>query len=613
MHYSKYRETGNMDMLNLLYIYTFWIIMIVLNIINQYIFVYSTKRKFRLDYWQIIDMITLGFVISLYVDINKFLNSNPDNPNEIAFLCRAGLLCTNNILVWMRISGILLSFKEVGPMISLIYEMLIHLSKYLILYSLWIICSAAIMTIIFFRYSPMCSEFSTTIFYLIGGFISNFDARRFSNFLLFGECIFMMYVVVSGILLINLLIASLTSVYEEIMGKVDASHRSVLIQYYKRYKWEPNYGYLIFLTTPLNILNYIVYPISFCFKGPKRLIFNQYVVNFYYMFYFSLIFSFFFAITLVVIPLCYIKGLVLYLGRQTELKIEGLIKFLNISKWIFFGIPFLCYIFIRDIYYISSTVYKKINIGENSMGRIRKYLTSDDVIVFLEFIHSKNNTSNSDLHVLFNEYILFEQNIKMQQNSRMKENLKYLRRMKTKDGKMNANLFIYNTKMYQNYDNSYTGRYMKKNLIIIETLENFVIEEANKDLDVKKVDIEKLKMLLPKTKNVDNSYMNRLIYTDICSLNKALNKLKYKRDYFLQFTNMNKIVTKAIKLDKEIDKEVMKFYRRKQVELSKKRENVIDENEEYSFVEQFHNLLFKLKNSVEENAMDVKPIDYDMT
>ncbi len=612
MHYSKYSETGNGDMLNLLYIYTFWIIMIVMNIINQYIFVYSTKRKFRLDYWQIIDIITLGFVFSLYFDINKIFNSDPDNPFEIAFLSRAGLLCANNVLVWMRISGILLSFKEVGPMISLIYEMLIHLSKYLILYSLWIMCSAAIMTIIFFRYSPMCSEFSTTIFYLIGGFISNFDARRFSNFLLLGECIFMMYVVVSGILLINLLIASLTSVYEETMGKVDASHRSVLIQYYKRYKWEPNYGYLIFLTTPLNILNYIVYPISFVFKGNKRLIFNQYVVNFYYLFYFSLILLFFSTITLVVIPLCYIKGLVLYIGRQAELKIEALIKVLNILKWIFLGIPFLLYIFVRDLYYIITSVFKKIHIGENSMGRIRKYLTPEDVIVFLEYIHSKNNNSNTDLHVIFNEYIIFEQNIKMQRNARLKENLKYLRRMKTKDGKLHANLFIYNTKINQNYDNSYTGRYMKKNLIIIETLENFVTDETHKDSSVKKVDIEKLKMLLPKTKNVDNSFMNRLIYTDICSLNKALNKLKYKRDYFLQFTNMNKIVTKAIKLDKEIDKEVMKFYRRKQVELAIKRENYIDEMEEYSFVEQFHNLLNKMKISVEDNALAVKPTDFDM-
>ena len=57
---------------------------------------------------------------------------------------------------------------------------------------------------------------------------------------------------IAGVLLVNLLIAIISSVYEQMSTVVDSSHRAVLIQYYNTYKWDEKFGYLIFLSSPFN-------------------------------------------------------------------------------------------------------------------------------------------------------------------------------------------------------------------------------------------------------------------------------------------------------------------------------------------------------------------------
>ena len=103
-----------------------------------------------------------------------------------------------------------------------------------------------------------------------------------------------------------------------------------------------------------------------------------------------------------------------------------------------------------------------------------------------------------------------------------------------------------------------SSNYIKKNLIVIEILENFLIDEGQNSGTI---DIDKLKMLLPKSMNIDNAYIKRLLHTDITSLKKAVNQLRSKKNLFLQYQLLNKIVLSAIRLDKEIDSGIKKNLR----------------------------------------------------
>ncbi len=602
--YHQYSSTGNSDLLVLLYIYTLWMIIIVMNIFNQLIFVVSTERNFKLDYWQMTDIVAMGTCFTLYLDIEKYFNIAPNiGFVDVPFLVRGGILSANNIFVWMRIMGILLTFKEVGPMLSLMFELSVLLGKYIILYGLWIVCMAAVFTSIFFKYSDLFKEFSIAVFNLIGGFIQNFNAKAFTNYVTFGQGMMMLYITISGILLINLLIAMLNSVYEEMNNMVDASHRAVIINYFRRYKWESKYGYLIFLTTPLNILNYIVFPITYCFNEKTRLKINESIVKFYFLAYFSVILLWFMIATLILLPICYLKGLFYILTGQTQVRISNAFKILNILKWIVGGGLYVVYIYFRDIFLILSTVYKKIKVDDGEMVRLKKYIKADDVIIFLKFLHSQNKSNDSnDLHSVFHDYIVFEQKYKSENNDKLKEKSNYLKRLNSKNKKTSTmtGLLIHNN---EDHDTSITGSYMKKNLIIIEILENFMKEDFQ--TGKKMVDIEKLQMLLPKTMNIDNNYLKRLIHSDISSMNKAINKLKQKKDIFQQFQIMNAINNLAIRIDKEIDLEIQKFHRRRQHEIAffKKKSDIVEEEPDYTepFVELLDNIKFDIEMEIEKN------------
>ena len=57
-----------------------------------------------------------------------------DGKSDLAFVVRAAILSINDILVWLRITGILLTYEEVGPLIRMIYLLSIVASKYLLIY-----------------------------------------------------------------------------------------------------------------------------------------------------------------------------------------------------------------------------------------------------------------------------------------------------------------------------------------------------------------------------------------------------------------------------------------------------------------------------------------------
>jgi hypothetical protein len=624
----------------MLLFYILWITSIILNIFLAVIFSIRTKRKFKFDVWTFYEFVTFIFAILLLVDtkeifnrgsvnnaiqfmndlvknleipFGKFLNVQPSSYSGTwAFICRACILAINDILVWLRITGILLTFKEIGPTIRMIYMMGVLLIKYVLIIVLFMACCAAIFTAIFHVHSDQFKDFSTSVMSLFAGFVGSFDTNNFKeDYLMIGSSMIIVYVCVAGILLINLLIALLSNVYEKMSLVVDASHRSVLISYYRRYKWNKSYGYMIFLTTPLSVVNYIVLPLSFCVSKKTLESFNRTVCKFYYtIFYFPFIFVIYIIYSLMVIPFCYIKGIFKTLAAQSMLKISRIIKILNVIKWIGGGLFFLAYVYLRDIYFILATVYVDENGSESTeTNRIKSYITPDEVVIFLKFIHKRKSDKPRDIHSLFMDYLEFEQRQKAKNDNILREKKHYLdnlhtaaRRTSKKDGKT---VVIYN-----NLKSNITSNYIKKNLIIIEILENFLIDQESDSLSV---DLEKLKTLLPMTMNINNAYIKRLIHTDVHALNKAVNKLKLKKNVFLQYQLLNKIVSSAIRLDKLIDHEIMKNLRKKsnkkKAEKDSDRTSDHEEGNDLEYMQELDNMLDNITEDIKDTIEMKKRID----
>lgn len=606
----------------LLYLYIGWTWCINYNIFNQFLFCKLVKRKFIIDLWGTLEIFLSIFSLLLLVDTNDIFGVyeqtnkeknliKSDEMSDFPFIFRGVILSINDILVWMRITGILLTFKVIGPLIRMISLLSMQTAKYLIVYCLYITCFVGIFTAIFYNTSEQFSSFSITFTTLFGGFINNMDAFSFTKHQFFGAIFLIFYVTISGIMLINLLISHLSNVYRSLSLQVDASHRSVLISYHRRYKWNNEYGFMLLLTTPINIINLLVVPIFLLFKKYSYNIelLNSKISQIYYMvfyFPFMILSTFFFNLTL--IPISYLKGIFNTLMLEKQSKRAYTTKFFNLLFWIICGNFSLFIVVIKDVYYLFESIFNSFDLVSSEKDRIRKYIIDDDVIMFLQFIHGRSKEDQNDLHTLFIDFLLFEQEKKAERDALIKEKSYYIekinnaaqRNSKSKAKRTSSAYFmasksrmeqinrrsentgyrnsINNLRLFgpnhnfphksiRNANNSnsnisnnssgskkppekVSGTFVNRNIIIIEILENFLIDDGS---DNYIVDIEKLKILLPKTWNIDNSYIKRLVYTDITSLNKAVNKLKSSKNAILREQLLNKITSSTMELDKSVD------------------------------------------------------------
>ena len=186
------------------------------------------------------------------------------------------------------------------------------------------------------------------------------------------------------------------------------------------------------------------------------------------------------AYSLFLIPLCFIKGFVSNIQIQLVSRINSAFKLLNILKWLFFGLPALLYVYFADVNDILKSIYNPSRKSDKELYRMKKMILPEDVVVFLKFIHSKEWKDPVDLHLIFQDYLAFEQNLKAEKNDFLKEKSIYLKALNKqshlkKSKTTYARLMIHNK---DDHDTSLTGSYMKKNLIIIEILENFKIDES---------------------------------------------------------------------------------------------------------------------------------------
>ena len=587
----------------LLNIYTILVASTFLDYIPKIIFCIKTNRNLFNSGGNWIDILSFIFALMIYIDpkhvthryhahnlssvvkyfiwdmqiaITKEVNVNCNEYSDsVAFIIRSVVLSCNDVLVWFRVSSILLTYKQMGPVIRMIFSMAYLLLKYLLVIGMFLMFCAVIFTAIFNTYSPQFTSIPISIITLFGGFLNDFNLTDFEDKMVgFGSVMFMVYVCITAVLIVNLLIAVLANSYEKISTAVDASNRAVLIQFYKQYKWDEKYGFLIFLASPFSVINFAVLPIFFLHRG-DMVKFNLFVTRIYYiLFYFPFFVLPFMIYTVVLIPLSYIKGMVIMIKYQSKLKVRAYTKILYILKWIFFGLFFLLFVYFRDIIYCFVVVFKDVDKRMSEYKMFKKNITEEEVIIFLKFIHSKINCQNKkDLHSLFMQYLEFENNEKLQMKGNLKKRRDYLKKLesgfgnniKLKKRKLNNSKMI----LFEEGKNAsfvYT-HYIRKNLMIIEMLKNFAIDDNAQNIIV---DIGKMRKLLPYTMNVEKHHLKRLVHSNMNVLYQVMAKMKNSKSNFVQYQLVNRIISKVQKLDKDIDSDIFRIQLIKNVEEKKK-------------------------------------------
>jgi hypothetical protein len=231
-----------------------------------------------MDFWNsmeiammICSFLTLIDTQKLFPKHDEFGNIIPSNKiNDAPFLIKVTILSINDFLVWLRITGILLTYNEFGSLIRMIYLLCVIIAKYLVIYLIIIIAAATVYTTLFYKASTMYQSYSITFTTLFQGYLNNSKYQYFDYYKEFGAILCLIFVIVGGLIFVNMLIILLSNEYEKLSKHVVASQKGTLIRYYKRYKWDKKYGYIIFLATPLNIINYLIIPIHLFFEKKNK-------------------------------------------------------------------------------------------------------------------------------------------------------------------------------------------------------------------------------------------------------------------------------------------------------------------------------------------------------
>ena len=669
----------------LLIIYIIWCCIIVLNIPLNIIYCkLSKKRKFSFDFWNCIEIammicsfLTLVDTQKLFGKYDEYGNLIPSNKiNDAAFLIRVIILSANDFLVWLRITGILLTYNEFGSLIRMIYLLSIIVAKYLVIYLIIIAASATIYTTLFYKASIMYDSYSKTFTTLFQGYLQNSKYQYFSYYKKFGAILCIIFVIFGGIILVNMLIILLSNEYEKLSASVVVSHKSTLIKYYKRYKWDKKYGYIMFLATPFNIINYLIIPLHLFFEkknknksiknslkninientnsesditktlttdenfdlkdiieknknekiedinnqnDKKEDIFNSTVTTIYFLlFYFPYIFIVEALTSLLFIPYAYILGIFRSIKNKNSLR-RGFDIFLIFILWIILGIPFIIFNYLLNLFFLCTTIFNNFDKGEmNEKRRIKESITTKEIEKFMQFIHSREHKDKEDLQTLFRNFLLWEHEKSDKMTRRFSNYIKKLTHIgETKAKNINFTLIGLNNKNSKksskknsaSFSFVFSSRIYKRNLIIIEILQNFLIDNSYFI-----VDIEKMKMILPYTMNINNEYIKTLIYTNISNIQKALNKKNKKRNGFIESKTLNKMYGSVIRLNKIFDADYVDPL--KDEEERKKNKFDLDENEDNFYSDYFDiltNMSLELKQTIlkmefktKENEMNIK-------
>ena len=481
-------------------------------------------------------------------------------------------------------TGVLLNYRKIWTVIRTIFNMCRILFKYIFIIIFFMACCAGIFTCLFNRHSEQFRDFSTSVISLFGAFLNTFDCYGFDgNYQAAGSVILLIYVCIASVLFINLLIVIISHGFQEINKVVESSHRAVLINYCKKYKWDKKYGYLIFLSPPFNIvalpamiINYICTKTFHSFKLKDNYLaqkhFNVYTTRFFFMItYFPFYILVFFVYSIVLVPFAYIKGIIEMVIYLSNIKKSKIFKYYYFMIWLFFGILFLVYILLRDHYLCFLYMFIEIERKDDEFLRMTKNLTDQDVVNVLKFIHSpKAKEAKGDVHSMFVGYLDFEreelgenknnQEIKRDNTIRLskigtkivKRDTKMLDKQSILSKNVTKNILI------QNDEIDMTTK-IRKNLMMIETLENFVINDDN--ITPSSVNVTKMRKLLPLVYNVKKKHYSRLVYSHVSVLG-AMSKIKENKINFRQYLLTKQIIDCAINIDKQIDNEINRLERK---------------------------------------------------
>lgn len=343
-----------------------------LNLILYLLYVYKTNRKLKFTIWIFLDIIMFFAVCLNFLNVSKSLAKDD---NEVYLLLDSLIYSIIIICAWLRVISILMTTRTFGPFLRTIYLLLWTIFNFLLVFFAINTVFAQIFTIIFKKTNNSFRSFFQSWITLFNASFGIYDFSQFTQIRVFGYSLLIAYTTLTNVMLLNLVIAIINNLFNFYEKKADAENRAVLVLTYERIKWDNEYGLLILLPAPFNLISIILIIILFYVPDRKREKLNNIFSKIAYIL--VAIANFFMLIlwSIFLLPLAYLKSL-LHSAYDNYSKFE-ILKIYKVL-WVLITRPFLLFFYIlEDIYNFWRVLYseeRKID------GEKRSTLVNKEVI-----------------------------------------------------------------------------------------------------------------------------------------------------------------------------------------------------------------------------------------
>lgn len=234
----------------------------------------------------------------------------------------------------IRASLCLTITRQFGPILKMIQIIIFDISRYLFVYFISICVFAVAANLLFFRDGEPYETFSRSMITMFESSLGNFNFETFSYRKYTGWAFLTIWIFFSAVILLNLLIAVLSSRYEELSPQANADYVSLMFTYYSSSRFTPVYGALVLFPVPWNAVMVPFIPFFFFKRTAYKATFYLSHLSYVVLLAFTvLIFSLY---NLMLIPVAYIKNI---RWLASESPFPG--KSTTIAVWVFLGPAYL--------------------------------------------------------------------------------------------------------------------------------------------------------------------------------------------------------------------------------------------------------------------------------
>ena len=248
----QYEPLDNAMFKSLSYIASIVAFSITCNFVSSIYFSIKANIKVKLSAWVMIDVIMFLAVLFNFLEYPKIMTDDKLEQKNI-FAINYSIII---VFAWARVVAIIMRTKTFGPFLRIVYMLTGLIFNFIIIYFCINMMFAQFFTVFFYKITENYERIWQSWQTLFEATFAVYDFDVFDdNHPLLGSFFLVVYITLTNTMLLNLIIAILNNQFVIHSKTADAENRAILVVAYEKIKWNKEWGLLILLPAPLNLIS----------------------------------------------------------------------------------------------------------------------------------------------------------------------------------------------------------------------------------------------------------------------------------------------------------------------------------------------------------------------